>query len=338
MQPLFSRSRFVIKPGLGLVSLGLASLGLISLGLIFVIPALAITPCFTPSGDWITGSDLAAVLPALSGLPAGLKVSYAPVPGLVRVFHPDELRRLAFAHGLPDPAPGKTANVCAAWPLAPLSSDAVRQAMEKSLTGHAPRIELLIQDKADAPAGEVVFPLSGLSAYSENPVIWKGYVRYSETRRFETWARVHVRVSETHLKAQGAIHTGERLSPGRWRAESYVGPPLRQPVLSDGASVAGMIARREFADGTLLESMFFETPKAVERGDTVTVVAGVGAAQIEAPGEALGAGVCGEVIAIRNPRSNRTFKARITSAGRVEVLPGTTVGLVGTDSGKGNTL
>ncbi len=325
MQSLISLSRFVLH------------LGLI-FGAAAVIPCFASAPCFAPSGDWITAGNLATVLPVLGGLPADLKVGYAPIPGMTRVFHPDELRRLALAHGLPDPAPRSTENLCAAWPLAPIAPDALRRAMEKSLAGRAPQIELLAQDKAEAPSGEVIFPLSGLTAYSENAVIWKGYVRYAETRRFETWVRVRVRVTETHLKAQGAIHAGERLAPGRWRAESYSGPPLREAILGDGTQAAGLVARRDFSDGTALLAMFFEQPKAVERGDAVTVLAGVGAAQIEAPGEALSAGICGDVILIRNPRSNRTFKARITAAGRVEVLPGTTAGLAGTDSAKGNIL
>jgi len=310
----------------------------LGLALATTIPARAVPHCFAPSGDWIRGSDLAVALPRLQGLPPELNVSYSPVPGLARVFHPDELRRLAHANGLPDPAPGSVENICAAWPLAPLSPEVVQRAMAKTLNGHAPQIELLAQDRAEAPPGEVVFPLSGLSAYSENPVIWKGYVRYSETRRFETWARVRVRVTETHLKAQGPIHIGERLSAGHWRLESYSGPPLREPILSDGAQLTNLVARRDFVDGAPLLAIFFETPKAVERGDAVTVVAGVGAAQIEAPGEALGSGVCGEVILIRNPRSNRTFKARITSADRVEVLPGTSAGLAGADSTKGSSL
>jgi flagella basal body P-ring formation protein FlgA len=323
MQLLFSLARFAAQLALLYCAVSAA-------------PASATLPCFAPTGDWITGADLAAVMPAFAGLPASLKVSYAPVPGLARVFHPDELRRLAREHGMPDPAPGSTQNICSAWPLAPLAPERLRHAMEEALAGRAPQIELLTQDKADAPAGEVVFPVAGLSAYSDGPVIWKGYVRYSETRRFETWARVRVRVSETHLRAQGAIHAGDRLLPGQWRAEAYSGPPLREQILSDGAQLEGLIARRDFADGAPLLALFFEIPKAVERGDLVTVVAGVGAAQIEAPGEALSAGRCGEVIPVRNPRSNRTFRARITSAGRVEVLPGTTVGLAGTDTTKGN--
>jgi flagella basal body P-ring formation protein FlgA len=276
------------------------------------------------------------VLPVFSGLTPDLKVSYAPVAGLVRVFHPDELRRLARAHGLSDPAPGSTENICAAWPLAPLAPQTLLQAMEKSLAGRMPHIELLAQDRAEAPPGEVVFPLSGLTAYSENPAIWRGYIRYAEDRRFETWARVRVQVSETHLKAHGAIHAGARLMPGQWVAEAYTGPPLREPVLTDATQLAGLVARRDFADGALLLAGYFEKPKAVERGDMVTVVSGVGSAEIEAPGEALNSGACGDIILVRNPSSNRTFKARVSSPGRVNVLPGTTVGLVGSDSTKGN--
>jgi flagella basal body P-ring formation protein FlgA len=292
--------------------------------------------CFAPTGDWISGNELAAAAPAFAGLPPNFKVSYAPVAGLERVFHPDELRRLALAQGLPDP--GLKNNVCFAWPLAPLARERLRGAMEKELAGRSPEIELLSASLAAAPLGVVVFPLAGLSAYSENPAIWKGYVRYAGTRRFAIWAEVRVSVHETHLKARGAIHAGERMSPGQWRAESYAGPLLRERVLSNAAEIGGLVARRDFADGAPLLAGFFEPPKAVESGDTVTVVAGVGAAHIEAPGVALGGGRCGDVIAIRNPRSNRTFKARIASAGRVEVLPGTSAGLAGDDSASGNPL
>jgi flagella basal body P-ring formation protein FlgA len=296
----------------------------------------AAATCFAPAGDWITGADLASAAPALAGLPPALKVGYAPVPGLQRVFHPDELRRLAISQGLPDP--GLTANLCAAWPLAQLAPDQLRNAMERALAGRAPQIEVLARSLAAAPLGEVVFPLCGLSAYSENPAVWKGYVLYAGTRHFDIWASVRVRVTETHLKAQGIIHAGERMSAGQWRTESYSGPPLREQVLSDPSAIEGLVARREFADGAPLLAVYFEAPKSVERGDSVTVISGVGAAHIEAQAEALSAGHCGDVISVRNPRSNRTFKARITAAGQVEVLPGTSAGLVGSNTPNGNPL
>ena len=101
----------------------------------------AAVPCFAPSGDWITGSDLAAAAPALAAWPAALKVGYAPVPGLERVFHPDELRRLALGNGLPDPK--LTGNLCSAWPVTPLLPAQIVAAMEKALAGRSPQIELV---------------------------------------------------------------------------------------------------------------------------------------------------------------------------------------------------
>jgi flagella basal body P-ring formation protein FlgA len=291
-------------------------------------------PCIAPTGDWITGADVAVALPALAGLDPTLKVGYAPVAGLERVFHPDEVRRLALAHGLPDPR--VTTNVCFAWPVEPLALETMRGAMEKSLAGRSPQIEILTRSALAAPAGEVVFPVSGLTAYSANPVIWKGYVFYAGTRRFDIWANVRVRVTETHLKAQGAIRVGQRLSLGQWRTEQYTGPLLRESIFSDAAQVSGMVARRDFADNSLLVAGLLEAPKAVEVGDVVIVLAENGAAHIEAPGVALNAGVCGEVIAVRNPRSNRLFKARVAAAGRVEALPGTSAGLVAMDTAKEN--
>lgn len=296
----------------------------------------AAIPCFAPSSDWITGGELAVAVPALAALPADLKVSYAPIPGLERVFQPDELRRLARAHQLPDLA--LNANICFAWTLAPLTPAALRSAMEKTLAGRAPQVEVIEQSLAAAPPGEIVFPLEGLSAYSENPAIWKGYVLYAGSRRFATWARVRVRVQESHLKASGPIHVGDRLAPAQWQSESYIGPLLRERILSDSSQVNGLVARRDLPAGAPLLAGFFEAPHAVERGDTVAVLASQGGAHIEAQGLALSAGRCGDVIGVRNPRSNRTYKARIAAAGRVEVLPGTSAGLAGSDTAPGNPL
>jgi len=296
----------------------------------------ASVPCFAPAGDWITGAELAAALPALAGLPADLRVGYAPVPGLERVFRPDELRRLASAYQLPDPA--LRTNICFAWTLAPLAAAELRTAMEKTLAGRAPQIEILEQSLAAAPRGELFFPLTGLSAYSASPAIWKGYVLYAGTRRFATWARVRVQIAETHLKAQSAIRAGERLSPTQWRAEPYTGPLLRERILSDAAELNGLVARRDLPAGAPLIAGLFESPRAVERGDTVAVVASNGGARIEAQGLALGSGRSGDVIAIRNPRSNRTYRARIAAAGRVVALPGTSAGLAGSEAPDRNPL
>jgi flagella basal body P-ring formation protein FlgA len=269
---------------------------------------------------------VARLVPALEGLPPALSVSYAPVPGLQRVFRPDELRRLALAHNLP--APRSTANICFGWPLSPLPREAVRAAMEKTLSGRSPVIEIVDASQAEVPAGELVFPLSGLSAVSDKPVIWKGYVTYAPGRRFNTWASVRIRVHESRLVASGALHHGDRLTVSQCRLESYEGPLTREQFYDDPAKAIGLIARRDIAAGTLLLAEMLEVAKDVERGDLVTVIVESGAARIETQGVAELAGRHGEIIPVRNPRSGLKYKARIEEPGRVTVIPGGPTGLV----------
>jgi flagella basal body P-ring formation protein FlgA len=299
-----------------------------------LLPVLAATggnagaeeACRAVSADWILGRDLAAAVPALADLPPDLPVSYAPVPGLQRVFHPDELRRLAAAHHLEDPH--LQTNICFVWPLVPLSRDAIRMAMQKTLAGRNPVLEILDENRAEVPDGELIFPLSGLSAASDKPVIWKGYVAYAASRRFNTWASVRIRIHETHLVANGLLHHGDRMNPRQWRAENYEGPLTRDQYFADAAQVAGLVARRDIANGSVLLNGMFEVAKDVERGDLVSVLVESGSARIETQGIAELAGRRGDIIPVRNPRSGVQYKARIEDQSKVLVVPGGAAGLV----------
>ena len=282
--------------------------------------------CETIASEWISGRDVARLVPALAELPPDLPISYAPVPGLQRVFHPDELRRLALAHNLPDPR--STGNICFGWLLTPLTHNAVRAAIENTLTGRSPVIEILDASQAEVPAGELVFPLSGLSAVSDKPVIWKGYVAYAPGRRFNTWASVRIRVHESRLVASGALRHGERIAASECRLESYEGPLTREQWYADPAQAIGLVARRDIADGALLLAEMFEVAKDVERGDLVTVIVESGAARIETQGVAELAGRRGDIIPVRNPRSGLKYKARIEEPDKVKVIPGGASGLV----------
>jgi flagella basal body P-ring formation protein FlgA len=282
--------------------------------------------CQPVSSERIYGRDLAAAVPALAGLPPDLEASFAPVPGLTRVFHPAELRRLAEAHHLADP--GLLNNVCFAWPLFPVSSDNIRAAIEKTLGRRNPQVEIVEQSRAPAPAGELVFPLAGLSAVSDKPVIWKGYVAYAGTRRFAVWVGARVTIRETHLVSSVPIRVGEPAASSQPRTELYEGPLTREKIFTELAQLAGMIARRDIPAGVTLGEDMFETAKEVERGDLVTVVIETGAARIQTQGIAGQAGRRGEIIAVRNPKTGRPYRARIEEKGTVLVVPGGASGLV----------
>lgn len=290
------------------------------------LSAAAEQACQPVASDLILGRDLAFAVPALADLPSDLPVSYAPVPGLQRVFHPDELRRLALAHHLEDPQ-WKT-NLCFVWALAPLSREAIRAAMEKTLAGRNPDLEIIEASHAEVPGGALVFPLSGLSAVSDKPVIWKGYVAYASSRHFNTWASVRIRVHERRLVANGALHRGDRVAIGQCRPEIYDGPLTRAEPYTDAGQIAGLVALREVSDGSVLLDGMFEKPKEVERGDLVTVLVQNGNARVETQGVAEFAGRRGEIIVVRNPHSGVKYKARIEDQSKVLVVPGGEAGLV----------
>jgi len=282
--------------------------------------------CLPLNSDWIYGRDLAAAVPALTGLPPDLPVSYAPVPGLERVFRPPELRQLARAHRLPVPA--TLGNACFAWPVVPLAAESVRQAIETTLAGRNPQIEIAGQSLAPVPKGELIFPLAGLSAFSGHATIWKGYVRYTSTRRFSTWANVRIAIREPHLVAAAALSAGVAPAAEQIRAEPYQGPLLREMPLTDVSQLTGLVACRAIASGVTLLAGMFEAPKEVERGDLVTVLVENGAAHLETQGIADQAGRRGDIISVHNPRTGRPYRARIAGRGTVLVVPGGPAGLV----------
>jgi flagella basal body P-ring formation protein FlgA len=267
-----------------------------------------------------------AAAPSFAGLPPELQVSHSPVPGLERIFHPTELRRLAEAHHLSGVA--VVENICFAWPLAPLTRQRIVASIEQTLAGRQPSIEPVDWSLAAIPAGELVFPLAGLSALSDKPVIWKGYVAYANNRRFSTWANVRIVIREPHLISTTALRVGESVTQAEVRTEIYAGPLPRDKALTSADQLTGLRARRDIPAGVTLFESLFEIAKEVERNELVTVLVEAGSAHIETQGVAEWAGRRGDVISVRNPKTGRVYRARIEDKGIVRVVAGGAVGLV----------
>ncbi|WP_425317458.1 flagellar basal body P-ring formation chaperone FlgA [Stutzerimonas chloritidismutans] len=62
-----------------------------------------------------------------------------------------------------------------------------------------------------------------------------------------------------------------------------------------------------------------EMAKVVRKGDQVVITARSGSISVRMPGEAMADGVTGKQIPVKNQRSGRTIKARVTGPGQVEV-------------------
>ena len=209
-----------------------------------------------------------------------------------------------------------------------ISHPEITTAIEKSLQGRRAEIQIVDQCRSAAPKGQLFFPLQGLSADSAKPAIWNGYVLYGSNRKFNTWVSVRVTVHEQQIVAVRPIRTGEMIHPTDLKDEVYVGPLRRFLALTKQEEAVGKCARWPIMPGSALVPAMLASPLDVGQEQLVTVHINCGAAHVETQGIAVEGGYRGDIIRIRNPKTGRTFRARIDDRGEVTVVVGGPVGLV----------
>jgi flagella basal body P-ring formation protein FlgA len=136
---------------------------------------------------------------------------------------------------------------------------------------------------------------------------WTVYV----PARIESYVRVAV--------LTGPVARGEALGPADLSMEVREVGSLGGGYFVEAESALGLIARRTLSAGATVRVSMLEQPKLVRRGERVALIAANSAIQVRAEGRALRDGVRGQVIGVRNPRSNRVVEGVVVSPGVVEV-------------------
>ena len=93
---------------------------------------------------------------------------------------------------------------------------------------------------------------------------------------------------------------------------------LGSNYLLDPAQAIGMQLKRNVSADNVLSYTQLENNRIVRRGDKVVISSGNSSVSVKMPGEALEDGTQGEQIRVRNTRSNRVIRARVTGPGQVE--------------------
>jgi flagella basal body P-ring formation protein FlgA len=288
----------------------------------------SVSGCVAIEHDRILGKDLALAAPALAALAPDSDWGPAPLPGSTRAFPLRELKRIAVASHMQADV---RSDVCFVWATNPLSPEALIEAMKKALAPRNVKIDLVEQSLWPAPRGEISFPLSSLSLGANGSVLWRGYVSYAGTRRFDIWARARIAVKENHLLTTEKIAAGRPLSALHIRTEPYEGALTREEPMTSAEDALGLIAKFDLAPGTLLTRRLLDLPHDVERGGTVTVVAESGHAHVEAQCIADESGRAGDIIPVHNARSGRHFRALLETRGKAVVASGDGLGLIAED-------
>jgi hypothetical protein len=140
--------------------------------------------CQVVDGDRILGRDLASADPIFATLDPDAEIGAAPLPGVRRVFHPEELWRLARLHSIAMPAP--TAAICIERLTELLTVEVLLPALKQALAMESAEIEILDYSRSAVPHGRLEFARAGLSANG----LWRGRVVYGEGHSAPIWVKV----------------------------------------------------------------------------------------------------------------------------------------------------
>ena len=274
-----------------------------------MIPLLLALSCFPVDGPKLLARHLAAALSEFSQIAPDVDFGYAPAPGVARVIRGDEIQSMATRHGIRVTL--LPTSVCFEWPMAPLDSVRVEDAIRHSLPEGA-SLKVLEISRIPVPPGEIEFPMDMLRSGG----YWRGFVRYGQSSKFDIWARVSVTVKQTRVVAAAPIKAGDRIAGNQIRIEEIEEAPDNTRV-SQVEEAVGMISKRSYTEGSPLLARMLERPPAVLKGDTVRLHTAVGAARVSMEVHAQAPGKIGDCIPVKNPSSGRVLRARVESAGEV---------------------
>ena len=280
---------------------------------------VAFAGCQPVTGNRILGRDLALADPRFAALPSSITVGYAPSPGVKRTFAAAELARLAAVNGirLNDPV-----DVCFELPMIQVSEDDAVAAMRRSLPTQA-GLKIIEHSTGEVPAGQLEFPIGGLEP--ANPAtpdrqLWRGYVKYAETRKVAWWAQVQITVRFTAVVVKTDLTANAVINPASLGTEERTGSLPRERFAAHIEEVSGRILKRPLKAGEPVPLAFLGDAPAVRRGDAVKVDVQSGTAHLQLDAVAESSANEGDMVELRNPASGKTFRARLNSGSRAVVI------------------
>jgi flagella basal body P-ring formation protein FlgA len=263
-------------------------------------------------GDRILGQHLAEALPAFQTLPPETLLGNTPPPGEKRTFHAPELASIAQRYSIKIDSPG---DVCFEWPMETLDRDRILVAMRDSLQVPGANIEIAEASVSPVPRGRLEFPREKLGRPAlpaqKDPVLWRGEVVYGGDHRYPVWARVWVKAPCDRFMAAEAVKAGQPIEARHIRVERGECFPALPGAEGTPSSPLGLVPARTIAAGSEVRLELLTPPNDVNRGDAIQVEVRGGAVRLAFTARAESGGRSGDFVTVRNPSSNKVFRARV---------------------------
>jgi flagella basal body P-ring formation protein FlgA len=283
---------------------------------------LSAAACVPVAGSRIQGRDLAAADSRFNALPATLTIGFAPLPGTKKVFTIQELLRIAKTNGI---AMDAAQELCFEIPLQTLTAEHAAESMRQALPPGA-SLKIVELPAVNIPvSGMLEFPIEGLEPalpINKGVQLWRGRVKYAESRQVLVWARVEVTAEQRTVVAVRDLISGASIDRAALRIETKVGPLQRERLASRFEEVEGHVVSRSVNAGAFVPLSIVAEAPSVRRGDPVTVEVQSGFAHLHFEAIAQNSAHTGEMVELKNPLNGKLFRARLDADARASIVVG----------------
>lgn len=274
--------------------------------------ALSAGECLVIDSEKVRAKHLAARFPVFAQLDPEVEVFRVSSPSLTAYIPP---RQLVASLGQIGEGWNPPSSACVQWRVEELDLDAAVQAMRASIGSDDISIRVLERSLEKIPAGKLDFPLAGRRLQG-SVFHWRGSVRYGPGWDYPVWVKVEILTSAPRVVARAGIRAGEKVSEMQVAVEERLTIPS-DDYASSIDQVVGKIAKHNLSEGNEIRAKDLTHEPEVLRGELVNVEVRSGALRLLFAAKAQSSGVTGDLISIRNPYSNRDFKAVVDGKRRV---------------------
>ena len=151
-------------------------------------------------------------------------------------------------------------------------------------------------------AGSIIVQVS-----CENPSTWRIHVP------------VTIRLYKEVLVAADGVPRKTLLTASHLMLSEREVSKLRHNYLNSSTDAIGKTLKRSVSQGTVISHGMLQEHDLIKRGDSVMIVATKKGISVRMPGVALMNGTLGNQIKVKNERSQRIVRGKITAAGEIQV-------------------
>lgn len=163
-----------------------------------------------------------------------------------------------------------------------------------------------------------------LQSFSKNESLKNGRVsigvRCSSRKNWSLYISATIKIYKNVYVLAKPLLKGQKITKAHLTLEKVQQSKLRRGYLTDFSQIKNKQAKRHLSIGTVINPANFAEPKVIHRGEKVIISASSPYFDIRMPGQALMDGVKGQIINVKNVKSNRMIQATAIKPGLVSVI------------------